>query len=481
MSVTQPSAERREALFRGLALAFVALALALRLWGLGRFSLGNDEIQEVRWSRLPLSEMLGEVGRDGVHPPLEYLIQWLVSKAHGPEWAHRLPSALAGTGGVALLMFVARRWFGRSAALAAGALLCLAPIHLRYSQEVRPYALGLLFLTGSVAALEAYREHPGRGAAALWFAGVAAAVYTLYFAGLVAVLVSVLFLFVYRRETTGVLWRRLPLCLVGWGLLLLPWLPVVVAAARRPLPPAGEALDPGSWSHRLQALGTGDWRVEPLSLGSLLFWGLVGIGLASAWRRRPAAVAGAWLLLGTAAELAILRMRPHFPAVRYYLPSWLGAVLLAGGAVAWLSRRRAGRAAAVLALCGIAFYDARALGEYYDHGRPRWQEVAAYCREHVRPGDRLVGADGWVRRNLGYYWTDEGQGLPGVPLEWPGARLTGPAWLVVVSCQFRPEIRESIEAFETKAFFPLTNHCVVRFVPEGTDIATPGGLCLSDF
>jgi hypothetical protein len=50
-----------------------------------------------------------------------------------------------------------------------------------------------------------------------------------------------------------------------------------------------------------------------------------------------------------------------------------------------------------------------------------------------------------------------------------------------VSCQFRPELRESIEAFETKAFFPLTNHCAVRFVPEGTDIPTPGGLCLSDF
>ena len=430
--------------------------------------------------------MLGEVGRDGVHPPLEYLIQWLVSKARGPEWAHRLPSVLAGTGGIALLMFLARRWFGRSAALAAGALLCLAPIHLRYSQEVRPYALGLLFLTGSVAALEAYRERPRRGAAALWFAGVAAALYTLYFAGLVAVLVSVLLsLSLPPRDDERALAPASALSRWAGASSSSAWLPVVVAAARRPLPPAGEALDPGSWSHRLQALGTGDWRVEPLSLGSLLFWALVGvgvgIGLASPWRRRPAVVAGGWLLLGSAAELAILRMRPHFPAVRYYLPSWLGAVLLAGGAVAWLSRRRAGRAAAALALCGIAVYDARALREYYDHGRPRWQEVAAYCREHVRPGDRLVGADGWVRRNLGYYWTDEGLGLPGVPLECPGARLTGPAWLVVVSCQFRPELRESIEALETKAFFPLTNRCVVRFVPEGTDIATPGGLCLSDF
>jgi mannosyltransferase len=479
--VTRPPTDRREVLFRALALAVILSSLALRLWGLDRFSLGNDEIQEVRWSRLPLSEMLGEVGRDGVHPPLEYLVQMLVSRAGGAEWAHRLPGVLAGTGGIVLMMFLARRWFGRTAALAAGALLCLSPIHLRYSQEVRPYALGLLFLTSCVAALEAYRERPRRGIAVLWFVSVAAAMYTLYFAGLVAVLVSVLYLFLYRRETPRALWRRLPRCLAGWCLLSLAWLPVVVAAARRPLPPAGEALDAGSWSHRLQALGTGDWRLEPLSLGSLLFWALVGIGLARAWKTRPAAVAGGWLLIGTAAEFAILRMRPHFPAVRYYLPSWLGAVLLAGGAAAVLSHRRAGRAAAALALCGIAAYDVRALREYYDHGRPRWQEVAVYCREHVRSGERLVGADGWVRRNLGYYWTDEGQGLPGVPLEWPGARLKGPAWLVVASCQFRPELRESIEALEARAFFPLTNHCVVRFVPEGTDIATPDGLCLSDF
>jgi uncharacterized membrane protein len=473
--------ERREATYRFLSWAVVFAALALRLWALGRFSLGNDEIQEVRWSRLPVREMLAEVARDAVHPPLEYLVQWLVSRSGGGEWAHRLPSVLAGTAVVALVLFLARRWFGRTAALAAGALLCLSPIHVRFSQEVRPYALGLLFLTASVAALEAYRERPGRGPAALWFLAVLASLYTLYFAGLLAVLVSVVFLFVYRRESPRELWRRLPLAAAGWLLLSLAWLPVVVTAARRPLPAAAEALDPGTFAQHLQGLGTGDWRLEPLSLGSLLFWALAAIGLARAFAARPAAVAAVWLVLGAAAQLAILRMRPHFPAIRYYLPSWLGAVLLAGCAIGLLGRRRAGRAVGALALCVIAAYDLPTLRDYYDHGRPHWDAVAAYCRAHLRPGERLVAADGWVLRNLGYYWTDEGRGAPGVALERPGPRLTGPAWLVAASCQTRPELREPIEALEATAFFPTTNHCVVRFVPPGADIAAPDGLCIGGF
>ncbi len=459
------------------ATLILAAALSLRCLALGRFSLSNDEIQEVRFARLPVGQMLVEVFHEGVHPPLDYLAQALLTRLGATEWVRRLPSVLAGTAGIGLLMFLAGRWFGAPAGLASGLLLCASPIHVRFSQEVRPYALGLFFLTASVAALESYRERPRKEAAAVWFLSVLAAMYTLYFAGLVAMLVGVSFVFVERGESLGTLWRRMPMILTGWVLGYLPWLASVVVVARKPPPMPAERLD-GAWLiEHLQDFGTGDWKIEPLSLGSMLFWLLVVLGLSRVRTSRSALVASCWFLVGSIASIVVMRLRPHYPAVRHFLPSWLGAVLLASLAISLLARSAAGRWLAVLALCGIVGYDARTLVEYYDHGRPRWDAVAKYLRDHVRPGERLIAANGWAFRNLGYYWTDEHQGAPGVALERTGAAVHGPAWLVVASCPVWPELEHEIDALEVRATFAMTNHCVIRFLPESAALETPRGVC----
>ncbi|HEY2798583.1 MAG TPA: glycosyltransferase family 39 protein [Thermoanaerobaculia bacterium] len=463
------------------AIAILVAALALRCLALGRSSLGNDEIEEVRWARLPVGQMLVEVFRDGAHPPLDFLVQSVLTRLGAAEWMRRLPSVLAGTAGIGLLLFLAGRWFGSRAGLAAGLLLCVSPIHVRYSQEVRPYALGLLFLTAAVAALEAYREKPGRGLAAAWFLSVLAAMYTLYFAGLLAILVGVCLVFVERRGPLGALWRRMPMILTGWLLGYLPWLASVVTVARKSPPMPGERLDAAWWIEHLQVLGTGDWKVEPLSLGSILFWLLVVVGLTRVRTSRPALVAASWLLLGGLAQIVVMQLRPHYPAVRHFLPSWLGAVLLASCAISVLVRFAAGRWTAVLALCAIAVYDARTLVEYYDHGRPRWDAVAAFLRDQVRPGEHVVAVNGWAFRNLGYYWTDERQGAPGVALERARTAVAGPAWLVVANCPVWPELEQTVGALEVRATFSMTNHCTVRYLPSGAAPEIPRGVCENGF
>lgn len=179
-------------------------------------------------------------------------------------------------------------------------------------------------------------------------------------------------------------------------------------------------------------------------------------------------------------QLAVLQLRPHFPAVRHLLPSWLGAVLLAGFTVSELSRRTSGRVLGWAAVLLVVVFDAGTLRDYYDHGRPRWNEVAMSLSASVRDGERLIAANGWVLRNLGYYWSERGLGRPGIPLERAGTELEGPSWIVTAVCPLDPDVEVQLRGLPVRRAFPMTNHCEIRFLPRGQRLHLPHGFCSKD-
>jgi MFS family permease len=459
----------------------VALGLALRLLALGRFSLGNDEIAEVRWSALPWRTLIQRVAADGAHPPLDYLVQGALGRLGASEPIRRLPSVAAGAATVALAVVLARSWFGTAAGIGAGLLLAASPVHIRFSQEIRPYGLGLFFLLASVAALESFRRRPTRWARAAWLASVLAAAYTLYFAGLVAGLVTITSIFIYRRGTLAPLWRTLPATVGVWALLYAPWLPVVVKVARHPPPLAREPLNWEWVRHRLQVLGTGDWQIEPMSWGSFGFWLLVLIGVGAALWQLPARIATVWFILGGALQVIVLQLRPQFPAVRHLLPAWLGSIFLAGAGLWALGRGRVLPRLRWLAVFFVLLFDARTLFQYYDHGRPEWDRVAAYLRASLRPGERVIAANRWVSRNLGYYWDLQQLDAEWGPLERAGRVLEGPIWIVTAVCPMTADVARQMDRLPLRRAFPTTNHCEVRFLPAGARLIVPNGFCVQDF
>lgn len=469
--------------------AVLILAAALRFNHIARWSLNNDEIAEVTWSAQSFHDMLAEVRQDAVHPPLDYFVHFAIVRMHGPEWLDRLPAAIFGIGTVGLIMLLASMWSGPVAAVAAGLLAALAPTHVRFSQEVRPYSMALFFVCASLAALELYVRaraqaavgRPGaRGSrtrtwAAIWFVMVFLAGSALYFAGLVAGAASVFRIFVGRRDELRTIWRRLPLVIGAWTLLYLPWLFIVIGLAGHPPAAKAETLNRVWWIYRAQTFATGDWRFEQVSLGSWAFWLFVAAGIFMTIRFRSLGTAVFWLVGGTALEVAVLQIHPHFSTPRYLMPSWPPAFILAGAAFEVLWRNAKGRAVAAFVMLLFAGHAALTLQAYFHGARSEWRHIAEYVHERAGSGETVIVANNWASRNFWFYWRQ----LPARPdvgvirFATSPEPWAGPVWVVTGQCF----ARAGLDKGDVMGYWPMTEEARVYFVRNGEQLPMSEELC----
>ncbi|MFQ5614287.1 MAG: glycosyltransferase family 39 protein, partial [Anaerolineae bacterium] len=133
-------------LIRPGAMVITALGFALRLYTLASESLWYDELLQLDIAQGPLPSMLPRLqGHAAV--PLDYLIAhaWILL-GRGEGWV-RIPAVMFGTLALPVAYRLGRSLLGRYEGLLLMALLALSPMHVRYSQEVRPYALVVLGVT----------------------------------------------------------------------------------------------------------------------------------------------------------------------------------------------------------------------------------------------------------------------------------------------------------------------------------------------
>src|SRR5688572_17902202 len=128
----------------GLGL-IVALAAVLRLHHIAHDSLWGDEALSVTIAKMPLAKLITHVRWWEQIPPVHHLLLkvWMICFGDS-ERSVRMPSAIAGMAGVAVLGLLVARSMGRKTALAAALLLAVSPMHIAYSQECRTYALTVL-------------------------------------------------------------------------------------------------------------------------------------------------------------------------------------------------------------------------------------------------------------------------------------------------------------------------------------------------
>lgn len=132
------------------------IASLLRLPTLGFESIWYDEAFTVWLAKLDLPHLFAALPGD-VHPPLWYLIEWVIVRTIGSsEWAIRLPAAVFGILDVILIWRLADLLhLDRRTKFIAGLLGACLPSALYYSQDARMYPmLAFLVLWMAVSAIK---------------------------------------------------------------------------------------------------------------------------------------------------------------------------------------------------------------------------------------------------------------------------------------------------------------------------------------
>ncbi len=403
-------------------LLLAALAAVPRLLNLGSFSLWLDEILQTLQARGTLGELWQNLRGDAVHPPLDGFLTWVLLRLGASEAERRLLPVALGLLGLVLLARWASRHFGTRVASIFGLLAALSAIHVRYSQELRPYALGLFFLSLVLIALDRVLERSGRQGWLLLFVAASGCLYSLYFAAVVAIPALVLLLTrsassepaIRARARQCLFW--LPVFAGCLALAYAPWLAVLRELPDRPREAAATPWDLALVGRRLEYLTAGGLEGEALSWAGLMAAGLgvVGAAVALGSPHGRAVVAGA--LAGTVGIEVALWLGDHWSNARYNLVGWPFLTLLVALGTDRLTRLATSVAwqRGVLALLLVLQIGPRWAGvaRYDRSGRPDWPRVVALAASVVRPGDALLTANEWTRVCLKYYAETVGSALP---------------------------------------------------------------------
>ncbi len=131
-----------------LIVAILIFAALLRFYRLEYQSFWTDEIITNKASKNSVSDLIFHPTTNNNMPPLYFVITHLLLKVdhYSAELLLRFPSVLFGVLSVAVFYFIVKRFLGSKVSLVATAFMAIAPFHIWYSQEARPYSL-LLFLS----------------------------------------------------------------------------------------------------------------------------------------------------------------------------------------------------------------------------------------------------------------------------------------------------------------------------------------------
>lgn len=418
---------------------FVVFAGALlpRLLGLGRCSLWLDEILGTLQVAGGFSEGLAAVRADRVHPPAWFLLDWACCQLVTAEAWRRVLPATHGALAVAVLADLARRWFGRQVSWIAAVLAAVSAFHVQYSQELRPYSLGLFLFLLAIWTVDHARWSSTPRAWIVPTLALAGCLATLYVAWLV---VPLLFVLLFDPEAakaqrrSGA--RSLAIATAAALLPLMPWLGVLKAAVAKvhELGATVWTLDT-AW-RRWEFLTVGGLEGRAGSVASALLALVALAGAVAALRTHSGRVTLAGFLVGGVGVEVGLAAAGHWSNGRYSILAWPSTVLLValgcnalGAGTALLLKRsapslaRVGRTSVVLAAALLALAASlRGLATYYQLGRPDWLGVAR-ATAAASPGLPVFATNEWTRISVGYYLAQI-EGQPGPTIS-PRVRTLG--------------------------------------------------------
>lgn len=279
---------------QGLVLTCIGVLLyvALRLWRLTQINFQRDEIFSLETARLGWRALLVTVTADVVHPPLFYFVLkiWLLIGGESLTWLRLLPTLIAFLALVPFFMLCRELRIPSRAQNLSLYLFAVNGYLIAYAHELRMYSLLLcLSLFASWQFVRWWnRSQMSRSDWLVFFVVHLLLVYTQYYGWLI-VCVELLFVLLLRRGA---------LRFAGFvGLLLLcyaPWLAVVVSALKSRQVGLGVQL---SWHYLPGIVDVAAYYARlngsfgfshSITIGLLIFGGIILFGLLSVWRHAEA-------------------------------------------------------------------------------------------------------------------------------------------------------------------------------------------------
>ncbi len=405
----------------GIAVA----AFAVRLICLDRFSYWLDEVLETFTVRESWPGLWRSLQEQALHAPLDYVLRKLMETIHPSDAVRRSASVLYGAGCVVVFGALLARRAGRAVGVSAALLLLAAPYHVRYSQEVRPYALGLLLLCSSLFFLDSHLGGGRRRDLLLLYLSCLATLYTLYLAGLILALTAAALVLedtfdrdAARRSRARRFLARSPFFVAALAIGYAPWLTVLWRALQQQL-----MTTPPEWAvHRVARFvsyfGFGPRDAFPAGYPDLLFAASVVGGVILACRAPGLRFLIVWGILGIAVLELMEHRHPTYDSIFHWLPAGLGLTALVSVLQGRTLSSHVRGGAKIAPLLLFLALDIRSLAVYFREGRPDWRPLARFLAATPR-SQRIFVENQYTQLCLGYY-------------------LVGPDWL----CCKRPDQRE---------------------------------------
>lgn len=371
--------------YRALAVPIIfEIAIILRVWGLGQAQLWYDESFTLLVARLDLPRLVLATAGD-VHPPLWYLIEWLVIRLLGETaLAMRLPSLVFSVWGLYLFYLIGLRLqVSRPGLLAGLAFLAINGTHIWYAQEARMYSL--LMVVVELQTLSILNRK--------WLTLAAATLAGLYLHNYALVYSAVLAVWaIYREHKSEENLLKLFGAFLAAGLFWLPWL--VVLYNQMATVAAAYWITPYRLGTVIYCLSAITWSFvssDPIqSLSPLVFLGALTLAVIRSIQRKEN---GLLIYLSLAPLAVVLVVSALFKPVLLFR----GLIGCVPALVLWISERLAGARqpviyrwmAAAFALPIILNGMFTLWAKYPEKGRDA-ALIETYITPEYRPGDLLL-------------------------------------------------------------------------------------------
>ncbi|MBZ5495935.1 MAG: glycosyltransferase family 39 protein [Acidobacteriia bacterium] len=428
---------RRSWILWGTTVLIILFGLCIRLYLLTERGLWLDEALCVKIAAIEgFVNMLRRVTHD-IHPPLFYILlhSWIVQFGN-TDYSVRLFSVIWGTMGLAGVFFLCRyglNWSMKYSNLAV-LLTAVLPLHVYYSQEVRPY--GMWFALASFALGFLLRAHSQMGMRLYLTFGMiqALVLYVHHVAFVYCALLNVAYLaisLVYKQLNKRRLWGWIASGMVTF-LVYSPWLPFFWKQLNNPTVFPGFPYwvgKPSLWSVGLIFVQvTGVWKLDlPFQLPRLLYvlavlpiWLLLTFGTFYIFKQQliKGTILAASLFAYPIGIFVLSQVVLPIWLLRIFLPAALGVPI-----IAVFGLKYAHTFASLKLISNVILILAVLLGSFssllwvHTYKKDDWKGAGEYLSSYVQEGDAVFVCRAANRVALERY-VRPGTNIRGVGINW---------------------------------------------------------------